>query len=282
MTRLTSKRQIIVCADDFGQNVEISEGIVHLAEQKRINAISCMVNSEYWYDAYPALRTLQSSTYIGLHLNFTHGHALSDAWRNQHGTLFTGLPTLLKKAYLSHLDTAAIRAEIKAQLDVFHQSMKAWPDFIDGHQHIHQLPNIREILIDVCVDLPVDTFIRKTTNGWKDFLSTDGFPKRQIIALLGGITFQSRLIKKAILCNSSFSGIYNFKRAADYRYYFKRFLANTQKGGLIMCHAGNVSDDVDDPLHDYRHYELNYLMSDEYLTDLADGLFELQCKHHDN
>ena len=164
MTRLTSKKQIIVCADDFGQNVAISEGIVQLAEQKRVNAISCMVNSEFWYDAYPALLGLQSSTYIGLHLNFTQGHALSDAWRNRHGTLFTGLPALLKHAYLSQLDTVAIRSEIKAQFEVFHQSMKAWPDFIDGHQHIHQLPGIREILIDVCADLPVDTFIRKTTN----------------------------------------------------------------------------------------------------------------------
>ena len=276
MIPLISKH-IIICADDYGQNRSISEGIVLLAEKKRINATSCMVNSRLWSEYHTALLPVQSTTFIGLHLNFTHGEALSTAWKKHDGTQFCNFATLLKNAYLQRLNRDVITAEIQAQLDAFTQAMNTLPDFIDGHQHIHQLPCIRDALFNVC---PSGMFIRKTSNCYRDLLSFDGFPKRQLIALLGGITLQHRLKTQSIPSNASFSGIYNFKQAANYRHYFKQFLAKSQDDGLIMCHPGNLSDDVSDPLHLYRHHELNYFMSDDYLTDLADHSFQLRCKHH--
>ncbi len=46
-----SLREMILCADDYGQNEPISQGILELALNKRINAISCLVNTPYWQDA---------------------------------------------------------------------------------------------------------------------------------------------------------------------------------------------------------------------------------------
>ena len=154
--------------------------------------------------------------------------------------------------------------------------MNACPDFIDGHQHIHQLPVIRDVLLSVCANSHV--FFRSTSHGWSDVLSLDAFPKRQLITLLGGATFHKRLKQQNLARNSSFSGIYNFSNAANYRYYFKRFLMHSQDDGLIMCHPGNPSSDVHDPLRFCRHHELNYFMSDHYISDLVTTSFQLKCK----
>ena len=277
MIQSTSK-QIILCADDYGQNVAISEGIVNLAEQKRINAISCMVNIKSWSETSTALHSIQSSTFIGLHLNFTHGEALSASWRKAYGTQLSDITSVLKNTCLKRLNPQIISAEIQAQLDVFTKHMNASPDFIDGHQHVHQLPVIRDALLALYSELPFGTFIRKTCNGWSDLLSRDGFPKRQLLMLLGGMVLQRRLAQQSIPCNSSFSGIYNFKHAEKYARFFKQFLANTQDEGLIMCHPGNPSADMSDPLHSFRHHELNYFMSDDYLNDLAKHSFQLRRK----
>ena len=148
------------------------------------------------------------------------------------------------------------------------------PDFIDGHEHIHQLPTIREALIAIYKQKKLTGFCRNTSNGWRDFFCYANFPKRQAISLCGGLVFNRLLKKQSILANSSFAGIYNFAKARNYRYYFQTFLQQSTTGGLIMCHPGQQSNDYHDPLHRYRHHELNYLLSNGFLTDLTDA----QCR----
>lgn len=232
-----------------------------------------MVNAERWLTTYQGLLPLQTSTAIGLHLNFTDGKPLSATWKKYHGNIFPGLTTILKKTCLRQLNKDAIRAEIQAQIDAYTHRMNAYPDFIDGHQHVHQLPMIRDVLLDVYTSLPQTIFFRKTSNGWSDALH--GFPKKQIIALLGGISFAREVKNKNIRCNTSFSGIYDFKQSPYYRQYFNQFLSQSKEGGLIMCHPGFTSTDERDPLYRYRHHELNYLMSSEFLNDLSHQSFYL-------
>lgn len=275
---ISTNKQIILCADDYAQNTAISEGILYLAEQGRINATSCMVNTTTWGEMHQALHPMQRTMYVGLHLNLTHGDALSSSWKKYYGMQLPSMSYLLKQAYLRRLNSEVIAAEIQAQLDAYTQAMNTPPDFIDGHQHIHQLPLIREALMSVYARLPSPVLLRKTCNGWPDLVSTDGFPKRQLIALLGGMAFKNRLARQNFPTNSSFSGIYHFKKAVNYRQHFNHFLHHSQDGGLIMCHPGNPSNDKTDPLHPYRHQELNYLMSDAYLSDMDSYSFQLKRK----
>lgn len=292
-------KKIIICADDFSQNEDISEGILSLARLQRINAISCLVNTPYWSDFYPELFAVKQKNYIGLHLNFTFGQPLSSAWRKYEGEQFYNLRTLLKRLYLRKIKPDTIIAEIKAQIDVFTHSMHIYPDFIDGHQHVQQLPFIREALLavhtkkmghvssllEVSEDFYDDSleysesFFRNTNNGYKDMFAMLAFPKKQALTILGGLKYKSLLVQKQIPTNASFSGVYNFKKAKNYRKYFQKFLANTKHGGIIMCHPGMVSEDSTDPLYKYRHYEFNYFMSDVFLSDIEDNYFMLTRKN---
>ena len=268
-------KDIILCADDYAQNPDICEGILLLAEKKRINAISCLVNSPIWLKTHQELGRIKPTTSIGLHFNVTFGKPLSTLWQKQYGQTFYGLTHIFRKCYLRQLENTVVEAEIRAQLDAFTTAMGFFPDFIDGHQHVHQLPIIRDAWLKIYIEHQLTSFFRNTSNGWIDFLSTTGFPKRQMMSLLGGITFKNRLMNASIPTNTSFSGIYNFIKGAAYSDYFKAFLSVTHHGGLIMCHPGVKSNDVDDPLHLYRCHELNYFMSDQLMTDLKAKFFQL-------
>jgi predicted glycoside hydrolase/deacetylase ChbG (UPF0249 family) len=167
--------------------------------------------------------------------------------------------------------------------------MHIYPDFIDGHQHVHQYKIVRDALFCVHKKVMVhaqheaetehfDAFFRNTSNGYQDLFSLKSFPKRQVLSILGGLKFRKMLIAEQYTTNSSFTGIYNFKYAYKYREYFKRFLVESKNGGIIMCHPGILSQDVTDPLHKFRHHELSYFMSDFYLTDMEDMHYNLIFK----
>lgn len=49
---------------------------------------------------------------------------------------------------MRRLAAVDIRAEIRAQLDTFEQMLGHGPAFVDGHQHVHQLPVVRHELLD--------------------------------------------------------------------------------------------------------------------------------------
>jgi predicted glycoside hydrolase/deacetylase ChbG (UPF0249 family) len=271
-------KELILCADDYSQNLAISEGILLLGEQKRINALSCLVTSPLWQEMHQELPRVASTAYIGLHCNLTHGKALSDLWQRRYGHYFSDLSTLVKRCYFGQLDRQVVAAEIDAQIDAFTYARGVYPDFIDGHQHIHQFPIIRDVLLTRHARHQANVFFRNTSNGWSDLMAVVGFPKRQLITLLGGMTFKKQLIERGIPTNSSFAGIYPFRNVRQYRNYFRQFLAKSKHNGLIMCHPGLVTKDETDPLNPSRWQELHYFMSDMFLSDLTEKSCQLSQK----
>ena len=78
---------------------------------------------------------------MGLHLNFTED-------LGQNG-LMHPLPRLILLAYLHGLNRAALKRDIQRQFERFESVTGHMPDFVDGHQHVHQLPVIRDALLEV-------------------------------------------------------------------------------------------------------------------------------------
>ncbi|MEZ5654226.1 MAG: ChbG/HpnK family deacetylase, partial [Burkholderiaceae bacterium] len=112
---------------------------MRLAEIERINAVSVMVGAPAWARGVGTLGGLDPvRTEVGLHLDLT-AHPLMLRRRR--------LPGLVAATYLGAADRHCIRAEIRAQLDRFEATVNAAPRYVDGHQHVHQLPLIREELL---------------------------------------------------------------------------------------------------------------------------------------
>lgn len=264
-------KKIIICADDFSQNEDISQGILKLLTTQRINATSCMTNTEYWTTMSPLLHPLKTQAYIGLHFNLTQGSPLSSEWKSMYGEQFFSLAELIRKSYTISLDPTVLRAELHAQWEKFRAGMNQdTPDFIDGHQHIHQLPEVSAILIEFCKSQATwKGFIRQTYNGCKDWFNTQAFPKPQMLAILGGMQFKKILSKNRIPHNTSFGGIIYFNNKQPFSRNFSGFLQKISDNGLIMCHPGCTSQDTSDPLYKHRSSEFAYFQSDSFLKDLS-------------
>lgn len=259
-------KSIYLCADDYAQNTPISEGILTLLEAQKINAASCLVTASQWTQWGKCLQPFTAENFIGLHLNLTYGTPLSAAWQKKYG-VFRGLPHVLMRCYSRQWDKQIIEIELQAQLNHFMDVMGCFPKFIDGHEHIHQLPVIRNVLLKLLKGYPPTFFCRSTTTQYTDLLNKKAFPKRQLIALLGGLSFQRLLVKHHLPHNTHFAGIYDFKKAKQYRTYFQNFLKMIRPSGLIMCHPGLKSQDKTDPLSAFRSDEFNYFMSEDYAFD---------------
>lgn len=258
-------RKITLCADDFGQTTEICTGIIELVKHNRLSAVSCLTNMPAWENHATSLLSHKNTCDIGLHFNLTEGQPL---------TLkkYLTLTELLKKTFLRQLKQDQIEQELNAQLDKFTEITGQLPDFIDGHQHVHQFPVIRTALLNVyqqrLASHPI--YIRIPSNHFFQTLKNfTAFPKPQIIAFTGALALKKKLIPLNIPHNQSFSGIYNFKNSKNYRYYFQQFLTQIKTRGLIMCHPGKESSQQQDPLYRSRFDEYQYFMSDNFLQDCA-------------
>lgn len=261
------KKRIVLCADDYGQASSLSQGIIQLLEQQRLSATSCMVNTQSWAEQARGLIPFKNQVDIGLHINLTEGEALSLAWNKRYGKQFFPLPRLLCQAWCRLLDAEVVEAECLAQLDSFVASLGMLPDFVDGHQHIHQFPIIRQVLIKIYEErLRLHkAYVRLVNNPPK--LGDKDIIKKAIIYATGTRALRSLLTKSHIPYNPSFAGIYTFSKAASYREFFPIFLKNITDGGLIMCHPGLAAPGTTDPISKARWWEYRYFASNDFLSD---------------
>jgi predicted glycoside hydrolase/deacetylase ChbG (UPF0249 family) len=260
------KKRIVLCADDYGQAPHISLGIINLLEQNRLSATSCMVNTDYWAEHASWLIPFKQKKDLGLHFNLTEGCALSKEYIHAHGEYFLPLSQVFHKAFLRKFKQTTIEAEYHAQIDAFQTALGYLPDFIDGHQHVHQFPLIRDALIQVYHQRLPHAYIRlvnetlKMSDVFKDI-------KKLVIYTTGTQALKRLLIQNRIPHNSAFAGIYAFRQADQYAQLFPSFLRAIQDRGLIMCHPGlNASNDLDSILK-ARFAEYQYFASDRFLMD---------------
>lgn len=260
-------KKIILCADDYGQNETISQAIIALIQKNHLSATSCMTTSSAWLTQAKALLPYQNKVDIGLHFNLTEGQPLSTALQNSHG--FLPLGTLIWRAYTRNLDAAALEQELHAQLDRFEEMMGTAPDFIDGHQHVHQFPVIRDVLFKVYEARLKNRFCYVRSVSEHRFLMSF---KRLILQLLGAESFKRNIFSRHIPHNTSFSGVYSFQ-GGRYAKHFPRFLAAIRSGGIIMCHPGLSPTDHLDKIGAARYDEFCYLNSDQFVKDcFANGV----------
>ena len=258
-------RILTLCADDFGLAPGISAGIARLAQAQRLTAVSCITNSPHWPEQAKRLQGLHESVDVGLHLNLTEGKPLSARLARRWPTL-PSLPSLIARAHLRLLPQSELRNEMHAQLRAFMQVFGVAPRFIDGHQHIHHLPGIRETLLDMAEHVQPLPALRSTGR-----LLGPGFAfKRWMIRHTGGRALDAELKRRLFGHNPALLGAYDFVDP-DYRGWMQRWLrALPPEGGLLFCHPGMaLPDDPPDAIGAARAREFAYLASGEFGADLA-------------
>jgi len=249
-------KRVVLCADDFGMSPTIDTGIIRLAEQGRISAASCLSYGPTFVSNGPALA--ETGAQLGLHLNFTEP-------LGQVG-LYLPLAALIRHAYLRRLDMQAVRTQIIRQLDRFESVLGRQPDFVDGHQHVHQLPQIRRALLDLLALRyrgRAHPWLRNTRAVAASGASLPHRGKAFLIQALGAGAFSRRAIQLGFSLNARFAGVYDFQGGETaYRALLEAWLQQVGEGDLLMCHPAAQVDPAD-PLGRQRHAEFKVLSGDD-------------------
>lgn len=238
--------RVCVCVDDFGLHPAINQAVLHLVELGRVQATSVMVDGPAWASGAQALQSVSTNTLdVGLHLDFTElavaerivpVRPLRQMWQASYGRRFV---------------PAQLAQEIHRQLDKFEQHAQRMPAYVDGHQHIHQLPQVREALLQVLEQrygqAPTKPWLRNTRAGAGLAAGWGNAAKAQVIAALGQGAFMRQAQALGYASNRSLLGVYGFTGdAAAFQRLLQAWLQRAQDGDLLMCHPalGQVEGDA--------------------------------------
>ena len=246
-----------LCADDFALTESISESILTLLTAQRIQATSCMTQSPLWTTYSRELKLLTIPTQIGLHFNLTQPFD---------GHFNLPLKTLMIKAWTHKLDCHAIVYSLEQQWQAFVDNMGRAPDFIDGHQHVHQFPIVRELLLGFLKEHHYQGWVRNLAN---TLLTPHNLFKTWLLPHLGATQLKAHCEMLGINHNQQFAGIYDFGVIIPYASYMQAWMKNALEHSttLLMCHPSLSHRHAIDPIAIARTQEFAYLNSRNFIED---------------
>lgn len=234
-------KRVVVCGDDFGMNADIDEGMIALAGMGRLSAVSCLTLGATFTANAPRLATLDVD--VGVHLNFSE---TLDA----HAEPMPTLAALIVKAYAGLLDAAWIDAQLVRQFDAFEAAFGRAPDYVDGHQHVHQLPGIRKRVLALLgqrygTHAP---WLRQTAPGTQCGIPLKASLKARVIGALGASALGREARSSGLRTNRRLLGVYAFDGGTRrYARLLRTWLSNARDGDLLMCHPALGSDPGGEP-----------------------------------
>lgn len=265
-----ARGRIILCADDYAITEGVSRSIDELADAGRLSATSAIVTSRHWPQHSARARALRGRMAVGLHVNLTLGAPLGAMPRLAPAGRLPSIGELTARALRGDIDREEIAAEVSRQIARFSAECGHPPDLIDGHQHVHVLPAIRDGVIDAistCAWIR-PPLVRNPSDRFAAILQRrTAVPKALALWWLAR-GFGDTLRRAGLPCNDSFAGVTGFAPG--------RAAAELARGRLaarcvhiIMCHPGYADDELAaiDPVTERRRAEHDILIAADLYGD---------------
>lgn len=266
-------RRIILCADDFALAPGVSRAIVELLDAGRLSAVSCMTTSPWWPEHAGWLAGARDRADIGLHLTLNDLAPLSRMPQLAPNGRLPKYGSLLRRAYCRRLPRQEIVEELLRQLDAFESVFRSPPAFLDGHLHVHQLPVVRDAVIEVFRRrlAGTGTYLRNCSERLSILCQRRVSVARAWTINLPGIGLRRLAARHHIPTNQGFSGLYDFSGDVPYAQLFERFVVAARPGSIVVCHPGIVDAELraQDSLTDQREVEYRYFLSPAFPAALA-------------
>jgi predicted glycoside hydrolase/deacetylase ChbG (UPF0249 family) len=135
---------------------------------------------------------------------------------------------------MRHFDHDTLVAEVTLQMQTFLSAFGRAPDFVDGHQHVHLLPQISEALLTVVKETLPDAWVRQC--GRVVPLAARFADRKGLLLDIMSYRFRRRAAALGLRTNPGFAGTYQFDDAANFPALFPRFLDRLPDGSVVMCH----------------------------------------------
>jgi len=182
-----------------------------------------------WREWAPALRERASHVDAGLHFDVNEfaGELTGHADRSLSGWILS--------AYLGHVPAQEAWRWVNMQLDAFEAAWGGAPAYVDGHQHVHQLPVLRQAVLEALQQRYGQACALRVTTSrrWRGL-------KAAVIGALGAGALARECRRAGLRCNADFAGVYGFEPEANFAGLVGQWLGSLPDGGLLMTHPGRA------------------------------------------
>lgn len=234
--------RLIVCADDFAFSNATSRIIVALAQAGKLNATGCMTALADWPKDAAMLADMPDTCEVGLHLTLTLEAPAIPMPELAPGGRLPPIGELAALARKGSVPLDAVRRAVALQFDRFEQAMCRPPAFVDGHQHAHALPGIRDVVLAETATRAPQAWIRTCTDA-PLAIAARPFRGKAAASAFHSTGLRAAAAAHGLACNDGFAGHYGF--SGDYAAIFPAFLRRPGTRHLVMCHPGDGGRDHD-------------------------------------
>ena len=227
----------LIVADDFGLCEKHDKVIIGLIKHKKINAVSVMVHHDLKSSKRIDSLKVENNLAIGLHLNFT-------IILPKNNITNTSSKLLLNNLILKN-NNKIITQNIQFQIKLFEEIFDKFPDFIDGHEHIHIFPNIFKVLTKILTSrsLPSKFWVRSPAPSTLSDLYREyqNAGIKVIIISFFGILARKKLKSLNLKSNMNFIGFLKLNiTSKNFEKIYNNNLSLLKNNMTLMVHPGDA------------------------------------------
>ncbi|HKO16854.1 MAG TPA: ChbG/HpnK family deacetylase [Gemmatimonadaceae bacterium] len=177
--------RLVINADDFGLSDGVNRGILEAFEAGALRSASVMVGMPAFAEAARAARAAGDALGTGLHFTLTNGRPLTRCPSLVDAS--TGEFVSIRRLALRALSGRVQRREVEAECDAQIARCRAAGlriTHLDGHQHAHALPVIRDAVWHVVQRERIPYWRRPAEPLWGTAAGMRRLPERLAIAFL--------------------------------------------------------------------------------------------------
>jgi chitin disaccharide deacetylase len=226
----------LVIADDFGFNRSSDQVMLDLCSLKKIDGVSVFPKyiSQDQIDSLLVLRKNRNIK-IGLHFNLTLGDDKNS---------LKSIKQLLIQSLFGSIDKELIAREFDLQLKVFKDKFNCYPDFIDGHEHVHAFPVISKIVCKKLHYIQYTGLVRYIGSRSKDVLIRSikyGFFLKFITLEILAFSQRKHLSRNNLRFNERFDGLLPLNSSGKLVKILQGIYGGSNlQSTIIMCHPGII------------------------------------------
>ena len=237
------RKSIVLVADDYGLAPGVDDSIRTLIAGGKLSGTGCMTLFPEWPEAAERLKAMPESkgVAIGLHLTLTDFSPLSGAGPLGAGRMPT-LSRLIRASYMDGINVPSLEGELDAQLEAFASAMGRMPDYIDGHQHVHFLPQVRHWLTRRRARL-VSSGTPWLRGGPSTALA-EGWAVKVKVAIVALLArgFEAEMTAAGFAVKGPLAGFYDWNAPRTFVPAMLALSVKVQDSSVVMCHPGMPDD----------------------------------------
>jgi predicted glycoside hydrolase/deacetylase ChbG (UPF0249 family) len=254
-----NRLSLIVHADDFGETIDITDGICRAIEAGVLTSTSVMANMPGTADALTRIAPLAERVSFGAHVNLCEGRPLTGTWtlRDRDGR-FKGKRALAARALGGRLSLKEVESEITAQIGLLRDAGVRL-SHVDGHKHLHQLPVVASAVANVLPRFGIER-VRVTRAASRATLRGPSGVAREWLARRAARVFARARLRSP----HGTLDVRDLMAGADLAALGASGAPATGLTLEICCHPGTDAADRGKPGSHQRSRELEFLLSDAF------------------